>query len=715
VCVLGDLSRPVDEIARTSRDSVRSAPASGAIAIIEIDAKSVRALSPWPWPRRYHETLVKRLHDAGAMMVAFDLDMPAQAKPVTDRTSTATPAQFEGGKLQPLQPDGDGQLRRYHYQTVTAGTLQPALAVRLARIRMPYGRDDFRIDGAVDPASIPRFSYSDILNGSVPPSQLKGRAFIVGVTATGLGDRYIMPGRGIQPGVVVQAMAAETLLQGTDFHDWGPWLALALVMLCMILWPRRQALVLGLIMAIDIVVLLPFLIESAGVATIDIGPAIIFVIAYGTLMAGHHLLTDLHNARQSDSLTGLQNERALIANCRRAPSLTIIIVQLQQFAEMSIVLNNDERRALTDRIVERLRLAFPETPIHAIAAGVLALPMRDARMADITDRIEGACSIFCAPIDLARRRLVVTPSFGLSRGAGEDAAQLIAQATIVARTAFEAGQRWAVQSDHLASTADRALILLADLDRALSKGDITVAYQPKWSFADTSITGAEALVRWRHPVLGEVSPEHFIQLLEDNRRIADLTLHVVDACLLHAAAWRAIRADFNVAVNISPVLLSDKKFVQALSDRIGAFDHGLLTLEITESVTISRAESSIATLRRLRALGARISIDDYGTGQSTLTYLKRFPADEIKIDRSFVTDMLASASDQILVRSTIALAHELNLTVVAEGVEDDACLARLNAYGCDAAQGWQIGKAMAPDDLTLWLGTQTRAPKCLAG
>ena len=194
-------------------------------------------------------------------------------------------------------------------------------------------------------------------------------------------------------------------------------------------------------------------------------------------------------------------------------------------------------------------------------------------------------------------------------------------------------------------------------------------------------------------------PDHFIPVIEAAGRIRELTLFVLERALADLATWHSGGNDLGIAVNISTPLLDDLQFADDVAAIITAsgVNPARLTLEITESAALANPERAVAAMERLVALGLRLSIDDYGTGQSTLSYLKRLPASEIKIDKSFITDLVDTRNDQILVRSTIDLAHELGFKVVAEGIEDAACMALLATMGCDTAQGWHIGKPVAAD------------------
>ncbi|PKP94293.1 MAG: hypothetical protein CVT75_04540 [Alphaproteobacteria bacterium HGW-Alphaproteobacteria-14] len=243
--------------------------------------------------------------------------------------------------------------------------------------------------------------------------------------------------------------------------------------------------------------------------------------------------------------------------------------------------------------------------------------------------------------------------------------------------------------------------LLGELDDALREGQIKVYYQPKINLASDRIDSVEALVRWQHPTRGMLPPDCFIPLIEEAGRIDDLTLAVLEQAINDMRTWCEQGLVIGVAVNISATLLTSESFANkalALVARAGAPAHRL-TFEVTESAQFEDHDQAIAVLARFWASGIRISMDDYGTGQSTLNYLKQLPLSELKIDRSFVQNAHVDQGDAMLVRSTLQLAHELGIMVVAEGVEDAACLAFLKGIGCDYAQGYFVGRPVPAENL----------------
>lgn len=223
-----------------------------------------------------------------------------------------------------------------------------------------------------------------------------------------------------------------------------------------------------------------------------------------------------------------------------------------------------------------------------------------------------------------------------------------------------------------------------------------MAYQPKLDVKTGKVDAAEALVRWDHAKRGRIAPDRFIAILEAEGRICDLTLFVLKRALDDVSRWIRHGLVLDCSVNVSAALLKDVEFIAAAIELVEAsdVDNGRVTFELTETAALEDIEKARAVLEGIREIGVRLSIDDYGTGQSNLSYMQGFPADEIKIDKSFVKSMVHRDVDRVMVSSTIDMAHKMDFKVVAEGVEDAECLALLAKLGCDVAQGWHIGKPL---------------------
>jgi EAL domain-containing protein (putative c-di-GMP-specific phosphodiesterase class I) len=276
--------------------------------------------------------------------------------------------------------------------------------------------------------------------------------------------------------------------------------------------------------------------------------------------------------------------------------------------------------------------------------------------------------------------------------------------------AKEAHAGWRFYASELDRHSVRKLSVLSDFRRGLEQEEIVAFYQPVVSVADGTVRGAEALVRWDHPQHGLLAPGAFVETVERTGLIGPMTLQVLAQAIEQCAGWRAAGRDLSVAVNLSVRNLLDRTLPDEVARLLDLYRLApdALALEITESMIMSDPERSRMTLERLNALGVRLSVDDFGTGYSSLATLRHMPIDELKIDRSFVSPMLHDESDLIIVRSTVNLGHDLGLKVIAEGVEDEATLVRLDRLGCDLAQGYHLSRPLPAGQFEAWL--RERAP-----
>jgi diguanylate cyclase (GGDEF)-like protein len=303
------------------------------------------------------------------------------------------------------------------------------------------------------------------------------------------------------------------------------------------------------------------------------------------------------------------------------------------------------------------------------------------READLTLDLAPAIGIACSPVH------------------GAEGSTLLRRADIALIGAMGSEEPVAVYDPATDPHRPERLSLMADLRRALDSGDgLSLVYQPKLHLPSGRVDGAEALVRWHHPGAGPLAPEVFIALAEETGNIRRLTRWVLEVGIEQAARWQASGLDLRVALNVSARDLDDVELPLRVAGLLAA--HGLaprgVALEVTESAIMTRPETAVLVLRRLADLGLDIAIDDFGVGQSSFAYLRRLPVRELKIDRSFITQIARSREDLAIVRSIVDLAGELGFRVTAEGVEDVATLERLRALGCDHAQGYAIARPMSP-------------------
>jgi diguanylate cyclase (GGDEF)-like protein len=293
---------------------------------------------------------------------------------------------------------------------------------------------------------------------------------------------------------------------------------------------------------------------------------------------------------------------------------------------------------------------------------------------------------------------------------GTDVETLMRRADIAMYVSKETHAPALYDPEHDRYTSER-LTLVAQLRRAIPQREIAVYYQPQADLRSGRVRSVEALVRWEHPQLGTLTPERFVPLAENTGLIRALTSHVLDVALAQCASWRERGIDLGVAVNITGRDLLDLRLPDEVAGQLARWgiEPSRLELEITENTVLTDPIRARQVLLRLSELGVGLAIDDFGSGNSSLGYLKRLPIDVLKIDRSFVMHMDESDDDAVIVRSTIDLGHNLGLRVVAEGVETDETRARLAQLGCDVAQGFWLSRPVPPEEIERLLASAPAA------
>lgn len=364
-------------------------------------------------------------------------------------------------------------------------------------------------------------------------------------------------------------------------------------------------------------------------------------------------------------------------------------------------------RARSDRWAEKavsfIRIAVPGVRAVVVARDLIEVGVEANARAILDAELEKLTALFASPFEIDGEEHAVNMLFGavVTSDPAVDEVDMMERAEQTLHRAETERRVIVCDADAVAVDEDPAAFV-RDLERAIAHDELFLHYQPKMDMRRQEITSVEALVRWRHPVRGVLSPADFIASAEQTAAINDLTLWTIRRALKDQQALARLGYDFRVFVNISGVVLGDGRFVESAcalvegrADRIG--------FEVTETSVIRDPDIAIGHLTSLAALGVAISIDDYGAGLSSLVYLKRLPARELKIDKLFVTQLTRSNRDPLIVRSTIDLAHALGMNVVAEGVESQATLALLSVMGCDIAQGFLICRPMSLNALTWFL------------
>lgn len=737
------LGAGLDGALRIARDEIRSRPASGEIHIVEIDARSLASVAKWPWPRSVHAAAVDRLHAAGARTIAFDVDFSATSDPREDAALAAALERAGGSVVLPtfqqaadsrsaasidsvpiktlaersflaavnIAPDEDSYVREALLGVQTLGTPRPSLPVMLAEKRAEIGRE-FLIDYAIEPDTIPRHSFIDLIEGRVPVAQLRGKRVLIGATAIEMGDRYGVPRHGNMYGVVIQALAAETLMAGPIPRQWNGLvsllLAFMLVAICVRPGSRARRVVLFAAGSACILAL-PLLTEASLALSMTLAPAIAVLSTAALLGLGSYFAGQYQQRALADVETGLPNLTALEFAADEDETVAVVVARMDRFAAIASGLGPDATTSLILRVADRLRFANGGGAIYRTDDASLAWIEQSGGEGSLEERLTAMATMMRSPVDCGRL-VDVKLNFGIAPTEHADAKQAVANASLAASHAATKGSRWERFVDAGSDEINWHLSLLGELDAAMSVGQVWNAYQAKLDLKTGEIIGAEALVRWLHPQRGPIAPDGFIPLVEQNGRARDLTTHVLGQALEDAMQWDRAGYPIGVAVNVSATLLADHEFIEIIGQMLqeSPLPTSRVTIEVTESAAMDSPERAIAALESWRALGINISIDDYGTGQSSLGYLQKLPATELKIDKSFVQTIGTDHRNAIMVRSTIALAHELGIKVVAEGIEDENCLALLTSIGCDTAQGFHIARPMTADQLSAFLIDRSR-------
>jgi diguanylate cyclase (GGDEF)-like protein len=440
----------------------------------------------------------------------------------------------------------------------------------------------------------------------------------------------------------------------------------------------------------------------------------------------HHAATKEHQSLH-DPLTGLPNRvlfadrisQAIRTAARSGDEVAVFLMDLDRFKEVNDTLGHHSGDLLLQELSARLQRALRASDSVARLGGdefgVLLPDLVDRQsIEEVVDRIRVAVE---RPFYVQDLPLAIETSIGVSifPEHGQDVEALLQKADVAMYLA-KAGNSTHVIYDPREDEYDPTrLSLVGELRRAIEAAEVTVFYQPKADLRTGEIKGAEALVRWEHPERGLLMPDEFIPLAQHTGLIRPLTLTVIDVAMAQMRTWRNQGLNLSVAVNLATRNLLDAGLPDDVQELLHKWelDPSAIEFEITESTIMADPFRALAVLKRLHEMGTKLSIDDFGTGYSSLAYLKRLPVDAVKIDKSFVLNMVTDENDAAIVRSTIDLARNLGLDVVAEGVEDEAIWQTLAELGCDFAQGHYLSKPLPAAELAAWFrqlpDAQTRA------
>jgi len=419
-----------------------------------------------------------------------------------------------------------------------------------------------------------------------------------------------------------------------------------------------------------------------------------------------------------DGLTGMPNrsllqakaDQAIAAAARQEEPVAVLFIDLDRFKQVNDSLGHPAGDELLRQAADRMQSQLRASDIAGRLSGdefVAVLPQCDADgAADIVERLQ---TLLAQPMTIANTVLTVSASVGIAMfpSDGRDMETLLQRADMAMYQAKSSGRGcFSFFSSEMNRLAQERLVLENALREALRKGQLHLHYQPQVELASGRLYGVEALARWRHPELGEISPARFIPLAEECGLVADLGRWALSEACRQLAAWRAKGlAVPAVAVNLSPTSFHNLDLPRMIADTLrgNALMPEDLTVELTENVLLDTNPSTMKTIEEVHAQGVRLSMDDFGTGYSSLSYLRRLPVSELKLDRSFVADLDHDEAARALSNAILGIGKSLHLTVVAEGVETATQHLMLREQGYPVAQGYLFSRPLAPLDFERWL------------
>ncbi|OGT22658.1 MAG: hypothetical protein A3C55_05735 [Gammaproteobacteria bacterium RIFCSPHIGHO2_02_FULL_42_13] len=427
-------------------------------------------------------------------------------------------------------------------------------------------------------------------------------------------------------------------------------------------------------------------------------------------------LSKQEHSALSDELTDLPNRKPLVDRIestlklsrRKFQPFALFHINPARMTEVNNTLGHDTGDKLIQLISERLQSTLRTSDtIARLESDEFILLLPETGLEDIDTIVEKIKAAFEAPFALANSTIGVELAIGIAvyPQHGEETNALLQHASTAMHLAKNNKQIMQVYSEQQDSANTENLTLFQELRHAIMHDELMLTYQPKININTSAVVGLEALVRWQHPTKGLISPQDFVPIVEHTGLVHQMTEWVINESMRQSHIWQQQKLPINISINLSASNLLNKKLpgflLQATArHKISPQD---ITLELTESMIMKNPIESLETLKQLNKQNFTISIDDYGTGYSSLAYLQNLPAHELKIGKPFSSNLLENTKDEQIVRSVIELAHSLNMKVVAEGVETKEILERLKKLGCDIAQGHYFSKPMPAEKCTEWL------------
>ncbi|WOE75070.1 EAL domain-containing protein [Alterisphingorhabdus coralli] len=719
-----ELPMPVDDAFRAVRAELRSHDAPDDIVVVAVDDATLNEIGRDLPTRIQDAEVVEKIFAAGATKLVFDRAYADPATPEEDAALARTFARHKGKVWLGASPAADNGLQKHDGLFPTTklrhnvemasmmGNVTPfELSVQFpteTRIgdmptpsisavlgdyegRLHWYRPDF----AINPATIETISYADLLFDRLDERRLAGRSVIIGYTDLLTSDLRNLPLGGKVPGVYFHVMGAHTLKNGLPLDlGWIP--GLVFVIIIIVFQAKRKKPLPKLAWGGTLALLIAPLAFDYLAINIDSSAAIL------TLGIATFRLRRLSNQvyhKDTDLILA-----GAISSGEHSQAQDVYALKIENLGDLTESIEPKQFGTFIERIITCVQQASPSTGADtqvAFEKDTLLWFAQKLDRSELEANSLGLVSVLRNAMTYQGNWANLATTLGVDISYDLPVAQRVQNAIRAAENGTKTSRRFVISDEQFLDERRRYLELLAELNIGMKAETIGVAYQPKIRLANDTVAGAEALIRWHHPELGYVDPFELVTTAEEHDRINELTIYVLDRALGEAKEAVLIDPDFKLAVNFSAQALADEMILHHTPRLLKehAFPSRNLIIEVTESARLDgkRVNSKIAELREH---GISFSIDDFGTGHSSLDYLSRVPCQELKMDRKFVSGMQSSEDNANLVKGTIDMAHSLAKSVVAEGVEDAATANALRNIGCDLAQGYFYSPAISMADIT---------------
>ena len=709
---------PLDQVAWMIEANLVSQPFSGEVVLIGADDDLADPRTPQV--RQQLATLIDRLDEAGAEEVYVNVVFDERSSAEADQALNTAMRGFSGeaALVRYLDKSLNGeQFLRKNQSQIADGVNEVALdayrnylgyiwympyAVEMGEESLPnlpasiagvsdISNTNFAVVYSFDLSSIPTYRFSELLDADADLNSLSGKKVLIGQSVNLRREAPYIPGQKTVADSIVAIYAAETLMAGPPRYINGLFMLLVtlalLLLVCAIRNRAYRSAAIGIIAVATAAA--PLLGPQVGLR-ISFAYAIALLVTYCLFRARTKWARDLLLV---DPETDLPTFAALEADKDLATAVpAVIVARIHRFEEVRRTLPSDLHGDYLLAITARLKAATQDAKIYLGPGHLIAWTMPEKDPALLREHLEGLRALFASPLVVGQEQVDVGITFGVDITPSPYVARRLAGAIAAAEKTNETFEPIAIAD--MASQEDLIwnISLQARIDAALGNGEIYLAFQPKIMVQTGEIIGAEALVRWKDPVKGHIPPDYFIRQCETAGRMSQLTKFVLGQACSAGIAFEDAGLHLPIAVNISATLLHERSIVSMVSQALeeSGFDPHRLTLEITETYRISNLDLAAEILGELKALGAKISMDDFGVGAASLEALLRLPFSELKIDRTFIAPMTSDPKALGIVKSVLQLGRDLRIIVVAEGVEDAGTLTLLRDSGCVVAQGFAI-------------------------